>query len=76
MQLEDKRKVPPWEVFLERKVFLEEKMVELNLDGRRGLEPLESIHCNMYKGQAEVKKHLTIYRQTLPFSSLPCVAYC
>ena len=51
-------------------------MVELNLDGRRGLEPLESMHCNMYKCQAEVKNHLPIYRQTLPFSSLPCVAYC
>ena len=68
--------MPPWDMFLERKCFLEEKMVELNLDGRRGLEPLESMHCNMYKCQAEVKNHLPIYRQTLPFSSLPCVAYC
>lgn len=27
--------MPSWEVFLERKGFLEEKMVELNLDGKR-----------------------------------------
>lgn len=69
--------VPLWEVLLERKGFLEEKMVELNHEGRRGLQPLEkACIATSTKSKVEMKKHLTMYRQTLPFSSLPCVASC
>lgn len=55
----------------EREKVLEENVVELNLEGRKGFRSVERMSYNMDKSKEEVKQHLT---EDLPCRLVLCFA--